>query len=189
MAPNDRTTARRSRPSARPAFAFATLLALLAGGCRYQDLGAGGALGPAPFSGLQCFEEDNPEGFSLEVPACECQAGMRLRYVARLDAEPPDIHFEFETNFRDGDPTDDVRMLSSSRDDVERLFVGDRELPAYDVAPPADRDQWDLAREIWGSMFRNYAPVFERAFVTCTEDRLERETRRRRRAERRPLDF
>ncbi len=189
MAPNDRTTARRSGPSTRQVVTLAALLALLGAGCRYQDLGAGGALGPAPFSALQCFEPDNPEGFSLEVPACECQAGMRLRYVARLDAEPPDIHFEFETNFRDGDPTDDVRMLSSSRDILERLFVGGRELPAYDAASPADREQWVLAREMWDSMFRNYAPVLERAFATCTEDRLEREARVRRRAERRPLDF
>jgi hypothetical protein len=159
-------------------------LGLLGAGCRYQDLNAAGTLGAAPFSDLKCFERGNPEGFSFEVPACECQAGMRLRYVARTDVEPPDIHFEFETNFRDEDPTDDVRMVSSSSDALERLFIGARELPAPDAASPIDRVQWDLAREMWDSMFRNYAPVMRRAFMTCTEDRLERQARQRRRAAR-----
>jgi hypothetical protein len=170
-------------PTTRPTAAvLLAALELLGLGCRYQDLGAVGALGPAPFTALQCFEPANPEGFSLEVPACECQAGMRLRYVARLDREPPDIHYEFETNYRDEDPTDDVRMLSDSRDDLQRLFIGARELPGYEAATPADRLQWELAREMWSDMLRNYAPVLRRAFVTCTEDRLERDLRRRRQA-------
>jgi hypothetical protein len=154
-------------------------------GCRYQDLSAAGALAPAPFSGLECFETGNPEGFSFEVPACECAAGLRLRYYARMQPSPSDVHFEFETNFLDDDPTDDVRMLSRSMREVERLIIGGRELPAYEASSGLDRAQWELAQASFASMMHNYAPVFRRVFGTCAEDRLERETQARLREARR----
>jgi hypothetical protein len=145
--------------------------------CRYQDPGARGALGAAPFTALQCFESGNPEGFSFEIPACDCAAGLRLRYFARLQPEPADIHLEYETNFRDADRTDDVRMVSRSPERVERLFIGGRELPPYDRSSGVDREQWDLAQSSWASMMRDYEPILRRAFQTCTEDRVDRETR------------
>jgi hypothetical protein len=170
---------RRPRPSLL-AVAAAMLLpvALAAAGCRYQDLGAVGASSAAPFTGLECFERDNPEGFSFEVPACECAAGMRLRYFARPQPSPADIHLEFETNFRDDDPTDDVRMVSRSAERVERLFLGGRELPAYADGTDGDRVLWDLAQDSWSSMMHNYRPVLRRAFRTCAEDRVERTSER-----------
>lgn len=156
------------------------LLSSAAAGCRYQDYGARGLDGPAPFTRLECFGQDHPEGFSFEVPGCVCQAGMRLRYVARPHADPPDVRFEFETNFLDDDPTDDVRMVSSNRRTVERVFIGARELPAYEAASPGDRAQWEIAQEMWESMFRHYGPVLRRAHATCTADRIERDGARRR---------
>jgi hypothetical protein len=144
-------------------------------GCRYQDYGAPGLLSAAPFTDLECFEPNNPEGFSFEVPACDCSAGMRLRYFARPRPTPSDIHLEFETNFRDDDPTDDVKMVSDASDRVEHLFIGGRELPPYDAASGVDRVQWDLAQESFTSMMRNYEPVMRRAFQTCAEDRLARQ--------------
>ena len=168
------------RDSARPArtarWIIVALPLLAAGaGCRYQNYGAAGALSAAPFTNLECFEPDNPEGFSFEVPACDCAAGMRLRYFARPRPTPSDIHLEFETNFRDDDPADDVRMVSRAAERVERLFIGGRELPPYDAAPAADRVQWDLAHQSFSSMMRNYEPVMRRAFRTCAEDRLVRQ--------------
>ncbi|MBI5490903.1 MAG: hypothetical protein HY905_26460 [Deltaproteobacteria bacterium] len=180
------------RPAARGlAVLLAAHTAILAGpvllaatGCRYQDMNARGELGAAPFADLECFEPGNPEGFSFEVPACECSAGMRLRYFARLAPSPSDIHYEFETGFRDGDPSDDVRMVSRSRDHLDHLFIGGRELPAYDDASPADRAQWDLARPSFAEMMRNYGPVLDHGFQVCAEDRVDAEAKARTRAAR-----
>ena len=164
------------RPAAPLAVALAALTSLLALGFRYQDLNARGTLGAAPFSGVECFEADNPEGFSFEVPVCECAAGMRLRYFARFAPAASDIHYEFETGFLDDDRSDDVRMISRSGETVDRLFIGRRELPPYDDASPADRVQWDLARTSFTEMMRNYRPILDRGFQVCAEDRLDRET-------------
>ncbi|NMC69329.1 MAG: hypothetical protein GYA57_04565 [Myxococcales bacterium] len=175
-----RTEPHPTRPAGRPPFP-AGLLALLllaaTAGCRYQDYGAMGVDGPAPFVALRCFEPDNPGGFSFEVPGCACQAGMRLRYLARPRAEPPNVRFEFETNFLDDDPNDDVRMMSSNRHAVEHVFIGRRELPAGEAASASDRAQWAIAREMWESMFRHYEPVLRRAHATCTADRNGRRRR------------
>jgi hypothetical protein len=173
------TASRRERPRPSPLATSAAawlVVALSAAGCRYQDLGAVGASSAAPFTALECFERDNPEGFSFEVPACSCSAGMRLRYFARLQPSPTDIHLEFETNFLDDDPFDDVRMTSHSADRIECLFIGGRELPAYADGSDGDRVLWDLAQDSWSSMMRNYGPILRRAFRTCAEDRVERES-------------
>jgi hypothetical protein len=69
-----------------------------------------GRVSAAPYTNLDCFEPGNDEGFSLEVPECECNAGMRLRYFASNTSQGFDIHYEFESNFRDDDPSNDVRV-------------------------------------------------------------------------------
>jgi hypothetical protein len=161
---------------ARPVRWIVVIPAVLAAavGCRYQNYGATGTLSAAPFTDLECFEPDNPEGFSFEVPACDCTSGMRLRYFARPRPAPSDIHLEFETNFHDEDPSDDVKMVSHAANHVEHLFIGGRELPPYDRSSAIDRAQWDIAQESFSSMMRNYEPVLRRAFQTCAEDRLAR---------------
>ncbi|MBI5502621.1 MAG: hypothetical protein HY907_20415 [Deltaproteobacteria bacterium] len=180
-----RPTTRAPRSLApRHAPILAGLLLLAAAGCRYQDMNARGELGAAPFAELECFEAGNPEGFSFEIPACECSAGMRLRYFARLDPAPSDIHYEFETGFRDGDSSDDVRMISRSRSRLDRLLVGGRELPPYESCSPADRAQWELARASFAEMMRNYTPVLDHGFQVCAEDRVDAATETRTRASR-----
>lgn len=146
---------------------------LVFAGCRYQDMNAVGGMGAAPFAELRCDEPGNLEGFSFEIPACECSGGIRVRYVARPIEGRWDIHYEVVTGFRDGNAEDDIRMLSGSGRRLDRLFVGTRELPASEAADGIDRMQWELARESFETTMENYRPVIEQAFRTCTEDRLD----------------
>jgi hypothetical protein len=151
--------------------ACATAGLLLLAGCRYQDMNAVGPLGAAPFAELRCDEPGNPEGFSFEIPACECSGGILVRYVVRPAGDRWDVHYEVVAGFRDGNAEDDIRMVSRSGRRLERLFVGPRELPAVEDADGQDRAQWDLARESFETTMANYRPVIERAFRTCAEDR------------------
>jgi hypothetical protein len=162
------------RPGGLPVLGVGMLLAVA--GCRYQNLNAEGVVSAAPFSDLQCFEEGNPEGFSFEIPACECAAGLRLRYVARYLDGHSDIHYEFITGFRAVDPEAVITMVSRPGHGVVRLYLGRRELPCYEASVGLDREQWELARQSFDEIWRNYQPVLEHAFQVCAEDRLERET-------------
>ena len=155
---------------------FGIAAAASSAGCRYQSMNTMGRVSAAPYTNLDCFEEGNPEGFSIEVPECECNAGMRLRYFASQHGA--DIHYEFESSFRDDDPSNDLRVKLRSSGEILEVSVGGRVLPPYDLCSDVDRIRYDFGVDSSRSMLDNYRPVMDDVAVICAEDQLDREVDR-----------
>jgi hypothetical protein len=150
------------------------ILLSLAPACRYSSVAGTGSRNPAPYVGLDCFDEDNPEGFSFEVPACYCSGGIRFRYVVHRNGAGVDVSYEQERGFLTDRVDDDVRILARTPSTVDRLFVAGRELPPRSECDAAGKEAWDRNEEIFRGFFESYAHVLGSMQRTCAMDRIEK---------------
>lgn len=147
------------------------ILMMMSTGCRYHNMNAVGKSGPAPYANLHCFDPVNEEGFSFEVPECDCQAGIRLRYVvSHIDEETVMRLFIRESGYLDEDTRNDVLMISSSPYWIDELYVGGRK-----IYGPED-ELWAISKESFRSLWENYFPLLGDMHAVCMEDRLEANT-------------
>jgi hypothetical protein len=161
------------------ALLLAAGISSLAPSCRYQNVNAVGNNGkPAPYTNLQCFGTGNAEGFSVEVPSCDCASGIRLIYrVNKNNDGSIMITYEMERGFLKEDNPNVTRMVSRSPDSIDEIFIGQRKLPLYAESKGFDRELWDSSREIFKGMWDNYEPQFPHFFRVCTEDQLDKKVR------------
>ena len=156
------------------AIIVALLLGACLAGCRYENIHATTPDGqPTPWVNLECFEPGNHIGFSVELPSCVCDNGIRIRYVGvKLPDGSYQIYFEQERGYRSGNQADLIVMRSTTPDRPEELYVGGRRLPPPERASDNEKDAWRLATENWASILKLYGPsVMRQAFKTCEEDR------------------
>ena len=141
----------------------------LSSGCRYQNLHSRGANGEtAPYENLTCAEGDD-DGFSIDVPSCVCNAGIRLTYQAEITDDGSDFLYIYESGVhREQGPL--IRMESHSVDEVERLFIEGREIPRDCEGP--DCAYWDSLPQSFTDLWTHYTqgPVFMELLTTCVED-------------------
>jgi len=153
----------------------AVLLAAGLGACRYDNVFRQGKFSHAPYTALKCFEPDNDEGFSFEIPGCACEQGIRLRYLAkRMPDKSIRIHYVYESGYLTGDPRNFKRAVSRTTSDIDEITVGGRKLPPYSQCNAADTQVWDLMRESYVKIWENYEPVIPDLRKTCLEDEVAR---------------
>jgi hypothetical protein len=140
---------------------------MMSAGCRYHGMNAVGRNGPAPWANLSCFDPVAEEGFSFEIPDCDCEAGIRLRYVvSHIDQETVLRLFIRESGYLDDDTRNDVLMISSSPYWIDELYIGGRK-----IYGPED-EVWAISTESFKSIWENYSPLLTDMHEVCTEDRL-----------------
>lgn len=143
--------------------------------CRYQNVNAVGHFGPAPFDNLQCFDAGNAEGFSFEVPACDCEAGIRLSLVInRTERGTRSVRYVQQVGWADGDPASDILMAGEFSTRLDELTIGGRRLPSYVSSNADDRKAWDRYQDVFQMTWQNYAPITSKMIKVCDEDRLYR---------------
>ena len=148
------------------------ILMMMSAGCRYHGMNAVGKNGPAPWANLRCFDPVAEEGFSFEVPDCDCEAGIRLRYVvSHIDEETVLRLFIRESGYLDDDARNDVLMISSSPYWIDELYIGGRKVPG------PDNELWAISTESFKSIWENYSPLLTNMYQVCTEDRLMKQVR------------
>jgi hypothetical protein len=153
----------------------AMLLASLGTGCRYNNVFSQGKFSHAPYTGLRCFEPDNDEGFSFEIPGCACEQGIRLRYLAkRMPDRSISIRYVYESGYLTGDPNNFKTAISRSTKDIDEITVGGRKLLPYAKCSDGDRQLWDLMRESYVKIWENYETVIPELRKTCLEDEVAR---------------
>lgn len=147
--------------------------------CRYQNVNAVGHFGPAPFDNLQCFEAGNAEGFSFEVPACDCEAGIRLSLVVnRTERDTRTVRHVLNVGWADGDPATDIVMAGEFSTRLDELTIGGRRLPSYESSKADDRETWNRYRDVFRMTWQNYAPITSKMIKVCDEDRQYRSVSR-----------
>lgn len=135
-----------------------------------------GRVSAAPFEQLECDEPGNEEGFSFMIPACECSAGIRMRYRASYqDGGGMLIRLEYEAGVNSEEVWDDTKVILRTNGSVEAVYSGGRQLPPREECSPADQAFWDSASDSARMMWDNYLPLFDRMTTTCIEDRIERQ--------------
>jgi hypothetical protein len=147
--------------------------------CRYQNVNAAGRFGPAPYIDLECFEPGNALGFAFEVPACDCQAGIRLKRVVNpTDRGTHSVRYVQEVGWAEGSSSALIVMSGQFPNRLDELAIGGRRLPAYEHSDAADRESWDRHRDAFAMTWQNYAPVLEDMRRVCNEDRAYRKASR-----------
>ncbi|MBN1543828.1 hypothetical protein JW898_00015 [Candidatus Woesearchaeota archaeon] len=161
------------------AVAASVALGVGAAGCRYQSMNTMGRVSAAPFEQLDCDEPGNGEGFSFMIPACECDAGIRMRYRASYqDDSSMLIRLEYEAGVNSEGTSDDTLVVLGMDGSVESVSYGGRQLTQSEESSPSDRYLWDSASGSARMMWDNYMPLFDMMMTTCIEDRIEAESER-----------
>jgi hypothetical protein len=74
------------------------------------------------------------------------ERGMRISYTADITPDGCTDSYEFESDYLDDDPGNDIELWASSPQGIDRVVFGGVEV-SQDSPDPLDRRRWEAARD------------------------------------------
>ncbi|MBN1543829.1 hypothetical protein JW898_00020 [Candidatus Woesearchaeota archaeon] len=122
-------------------------------------------------SGLGCYSAGPAESpVLLDSSALHISVGFRNGMTVRYTDEPTKsglrCRYEFECNYLDDKPSNDVHAEMSTAGELEEVVIGGVRLPPENERSECEQEQWDAVSDAFNAVMIQYGPALS-VFNRC----------------------